>query len=48
MGSIIDDALTFGILAFLVLWVLSKIRKESMKETIIWLKEKLIPVEENE
>jgi len=48
MAKIIDDATTFGIIAFLVLWFLSKFRRETMKETMGWIKDMILPGKEDE
>ncbi len=37
--AIFDDALTLGILFTFVLFIIAKVRKESIKESIVWLKD---------
>lgn len=45
--DLLNDAITVGIIGFLVLWFISKFRRETIKETMAWLKD-LIMGEEDE
>ena len=48
MGKIFDDLITVGIIGFIVLWFASKLRKETITETLNWIKDLLKPGEDNE